>query len=389
VWLFPLVLACRHPDSDSDAPALDTAPAPIPTLPTTPGWTADEAEYGTGIGWGDVDGDGIADLVVASGNDMRAGPLSVWRGIAGDLPDPTPTQSFGEHFHGHIAVGDVDRDGFDDVIATHLLGDGGWDELGGFDLYRGSAAGLVPEPAWSDAGFDTFGAALGDVDGDGDLDLAVAVGEPYRHEPAPQRLYENRGGSFVLTWTSAEAVHALAVAFVDWDADGDLDLAFACSGAPHRVFGNDHGLSADPVWLADGDGFDGDAIAVGDVDGDGLPDVLVSDSTYAGGPGVVRLYAGPDRSLAATSDGPFPWSAVSLVDVDGDGLLDAVAGQWWGGLTAWSSADLSRPTWQSATSSVVEGFAWHDVDGDGYDDLAVSNWDPADGDWLFVRSTSP
>ncbi len=439
LWL----IACGNPpESDTDAVEIvDVCDAenrvPIAPLPDRETWESAEREYGTGLAWADVNGDGWRDLVVASGNDMRPGPLSVHLGGTDGL-DPVPTEVAGRlRYHGHVAAGDVDADGYDDIVSTRFLGDAGFDQPGGIDLFRGGPAGLDPEPAWSADGFYTFSAGLGDIDGDGDLDLAVAVGESYAHDPWPQRLYTNEGGTFGAepAWVSEDLAHAFDVGFVDWGEDGDLDLVYARSGAPHAVYETSGGLPGGlPVWQASGAGFEGNTLDVGDVDGDGQDDLLVSDNAQLEGAGVVRLYCGAGWGSCWESGGPESWSAVSLQDLDGDDDLDAVAGSWWGPITQWTNeAGTFGDPVPSDTSSVIEAFAWHDRDGshletgcaagsglirlpkgalvtsssgpvasgDGWasapaevelvwersrqPDLAVSNWDPDLGTWLLAR----
>jgi hypothetical protein len=439
MWL--LLLACREAPDDSDP--IDVPDdvcdggneLPVAPLPSSPTWESGEREYGTGLGWGDFDGDGWRDLVVASGNDKRPGPLSVHRGGEQGLPaDPEVVGA--EAYRAHVAVGDVDGDGYDDVVSTRFLGSAGFDEAGGVDLHLGGPDGLSATPAWSADGFYTFSAALGDADGDGDLDLAVAVGEAYEHDPWPQRLYTNDGGTFGAepSWTSADSAHAFDVGFVDWGGDGDLDLVYARTGAPHAVYENDGGFGAEPAWLAPGEGFEGNSLDVGDVDGDGADDLVVTETMQSTGPGLVRLYCGAAWELCWQNDREEHWSAVSLVDLDGDDDLDLAAGAWWGPVVTWTNeGGTFENDVATEASGVLEAFAWHDLDGshaetgcatgsglvrlpkgaivtsssapvasgDGWassaseveivwerstqPDLAVSNWQPDVGTWLFVR----
>jgi len=264
------------------------------------------------------------------------------------------------------------------------------------------------------------------------------VGEPYEGSPEPDRLYENVGGSFGAepVWIS-EAAFSLDVAFVDADADGDLDLAFAREDAPHARYDNEGGFPGLPDWEAEGTMFGGNSLDFGDVDGDGSPDLLVSDTLR----GTATLYCGAAWTPCWSRPGdPVYASAVSLVDVDGDGDLDAVLGSWWGRVEVWPNHGgilAIAPSYRSAADAVLEAFAWHDLDGlheepgcasgtglvevprgarvvevhppdaavgDGYVtvpagevvdvrwvrsrqlDLAVSNWEPEDGTWLFERN---
>lgn len=356
------------------------------TLGAEPSWEGTERTHATGLAWADVDGDGRADLVVASGNDQAAEPITVHFGAETGLePEPDWT-SAALAFHGHVAVGDLDADGYDDVVATRFVGDDQFLTAGGVDLYRGGADGLIEPPAWSVEGFFTFGADLGDVDGDGDLDLALGVGEPYHHDPFRQVVFVwDAGFSQSPDWTSGDEAHAIDVTWVDVDGDGDVDLAQARSGSPHVVYDNvDGSLVSLPTWEAPGSAWDGITVVAGDANSDGDVDLLVSDNNFSGGPGLVRVFCGPALGVCFERGSGEAWSAAGLYDLDDDGALDVVAGQWWGPVTAWRF-DEQAPFVRTAREFVAEEFAWEDPEGDGLPDLAVSDWDPAHGPVIFER----
>ena len=150
-----------------------------------------------------------------------------------------------------IAVGDIDGNGFEDLIVTHLdrqtnalysnRGDG-------FFLERRFAAGIA-EPSLPWVG---FGVDLADFDLDGDLDLAVANGhvihnisehEGYSGAAYAQanQLFENLGGGFAEVERSG--ISALRVsrglATADFDLDGDLDLVISNCNDLAEVYRNE------------------------------------------------------------------------------------------------------------------------------------------------------
>ena len=95
---------------------------------------------------------------------------------------------------------------------------------------------LAPED-----GYAHFSVAWGDVDGDGDLDLAVG------NYGQPNRLYRNDGGVLTdqrrLVRRHRMTVRApYSVAWGDVDGDGDLDLAVGNNGQPNRLYRNDGGV---------------------------------------------------------------------------------------------------------------------------------------------------
>ncbi|HJN74166.1 MAG TPA: VCBS repeat-containing protein [Myxococcota bacterium] len=345
-------------------------------LPEHPDYESKDSGAATGAAFADIDGDGDADLVVAYGNDVEPGPLSVYENLDGSLEESASWTSAEDHYFGHLAVGDLDGDGFVDVVVSRFLGDDRWDEPGGVQVYLNSGGTLSPTPAWETEGFYTFSCALGDVDLDGDLDLAIAAGEPYYHEPEVSRVYYNDGeATFTETWTTETPRYSFDVAWFDADADGDLDLAFANAETPHTIYLSEDGeLDPEPWWTAAGadSKFEGNTLDWGDVDGDGTMDLVVSDNDQLGGDGTVSLYCGPDFSLCWISqDEPRFQSAVSLEDVDQDGDLDLAAGAW--GVVDYYG-DVVRlyrnndgvldteTTWSSSSKGVIEAFAWADLD---------------------------
>jgi hypothetical protein len=387
-----LLAACPSPDSGRDSlPAGDTGEtaSPVfgwPPYEAEPGWTATDHGYGTGGAWADIDGDGALDLVVSYGNDMEPAPLAVHLTHDGGLSPAADWVSAVTAYHGHLAVGDVDGDGWTDVVVARFLGATGFDEPGGVSLYLNQGGYLPDEPTWESLeGFYCFSVALGDIDNDGDLDLAAATGEPYRHDAEPDLLFLNEGGVFAEppAWQSAEATWSMDVAFFDANLDGALDLAFARRGSPHAIHLNTGaGLpEAAPSLLAEGDSFEGNSLDFGDVDGDGWPDLAVTDNQQLGGPGTVRLFAGPDLALAwETAAQGADYSAVALADLDADGDLDLAVGAWWGavGLHRNEGGVLEpAPSWEAEDDLVVaEVFALHDLDGHDTGQVTVAGPGP-------------
>jgi hypothetical protein len=386
-----LLAGCVDKDGvDSVAPAGDSGrPSDAPAwlgLSSSAGWVSSDRGVATGAGLADLDGDGFDELVVAYGNDIELGPLVLYDNDGGRLL-PTPvwsSESVGHH--GHLTLGDVDGDGDPDVVVSRYLGDAGWGSAGGVDLYRNDGGVLTAEPVWRWQEASSFACALGDVDRDGDLDLAIAAGEAYQGSPVASVVLANPGdGRFADAVWTGPAGHALDAGWADLDGDGWLDLVLARVGAPHVVFAGDGGggLGAEPGWLAEGDGFEGNTLDFGDVDGDGWLDLAISDNDQQGGRGTVRLYCGPELAVCWESGGPEMWSAVSLEDVDGDGRPDLVAGSWWGRVRAWTTGEAvdaplgTAPAWESGRDDLVlEALAWSDLD------RSHAVWEPVEGEGI-------
>jgi hypothetical protein len=220
---------------------------------------------GLGVVCADFDGDGWPDVFVA--ND--AAPNHLWlnrrdgtfvetaeeRGLARDCLGRTPGNM-------GIAVGDVDGDGLLDVFVTHLTEETHTLWLQGPRGYFGDVTGPsgVAPPHARGTG---FGTALADFDHDGALDLAVANGRVARS----RLLGEATAGPF---WEPYQENNQLLAN----DGKGRFRDVSADNPALCRVPGVYRGL------------------AVGDVDGDGAPDLLV---TAVGGPARLFRNVAPNR----------------------------------------------------------------------------------------------
>src|SRR3954468_6228439 len=121
-----------------------------------------------GIGLGDVTGDGIGDVVASFGGNRPNASIAVFPGGAGGLGSPVTQTSY--DIPEPVEVGDVDGDGLADVMVAH----GGWNAIG---EYAGVPGGLEPEvlsPVPYASHYGPQGLALGDLTGDGRPDIALA-----------------------------------------------------------------------------------------------------------------------------------------------------------------------------------------------------------------------
>jgi len=341
--------------------------------------SADWESYASGVSTGgafaDINGDGHLDMVVANGNDISRQRVEVYYNDgAGNFPTNPQWQSGDIDYHGHLAIGDIDGDGWPDVAVSVFLGAAGFGDFGHVKLYRNLGGALESTPSWRSAdSYYSFGCAFGDADSDGDLDLAVAVGEPYYGAPAKNRIYRNLGGVLETTpsWQAATADHAMDVMWGDLDGNGELDLAFVTAGRQNTVYYQSGGVLATvPGWSSSDNGNqNGNNGAIVDVDQDGDLDLCVSDNDQlSGGQGVYKIYRNNAGVLAST---PY-WSsyqgyvsAVAFGDTLLDGSPDLFGGAWWGGSFLYLNQGgslASSPDWDSQSNSVVEALFLGDLD---------------------------
>jgi len=220
--------------------------------------------------------------------------------------------------------------------------------------------------------------AWGDVDGDSLPDLAIGI-----HLNNPNRVYRNRGDcQFELVWEERRTDNTWAVTWVDWDDDGDMDLAVGNDQAPNLVYENFEGvLSSSPVWLDEQPQDRTTSLAWADWNGDGFPDLAVGNLG-----GFNRLYRNipaksGKRNLEWVWDDPsqFTWTQdVAWGDADGDGNPDLAIANVLAGpeLVYYNNGsgtnDWIASTWTSALGERTYDVEWVDANQDGHLDLSVA-----------------
>jgi len=346
------------------------------SLETSPSWrSTDEGVYSTGAVFGDIDGNGFLDLVVSNGNDIVKAPNFVYFNYNGNLDTTAGWVSANSEYSGHCALGDVDKDGYLELAVSNYINIG-WGKMV-MELYDNVGGSLSFSPTWSSSdSMHSFACAFGDADGDGDLDLAVACGEAYNYFYEHNRIYYNQDGILESSpsWVSADSGTCYDVDWGDVDQDGDLDLAFVCARGKVRVYKNfGDSIETLPSW--ESNAIDNrNTLAWGDLNNDGYLDLAVANNTQLSGDGYFEVYLNYSGVMDAV---PF-WvsstngygSAVSFCDVDNDGDKDLAAGRWWGYSSVYENTGgnlTSAPAWNCdfAYESVGEEMVWADLDGDG------------------------
>lgn len=319
---------------------------------------------------GDVNGDGFPDVIVAApsedpGGLQNAGTVSLYSGFDGSLIHKRQGFAASDSFGWSVAGGgDVDGDGVSDIIigAPGANGPGGTSNLGLVYVFSGADNSLIFQVSGtrSNADFGWSVADAGDVDGDGHSD--VIVGAPHGTVAGGDHtgevfLYSGRTGYRIQAWVGEREMQRLGYSVAglgDVNGDGLDDVVM---GGPYwslpgyyQGFGKAFAYSGGDgallfAWKADAqdDNFGITVSAAGDTNGDGVPDVLIgaslADRRGRVNSGSIYLYSGMDGSRLHRWDGATASENRGLAlagvgDVNGDGLADVLMGTRWPSPTA-------------------------------------------------------
>lgn len=376
---------------------------------------------------GDINGDGYSDLIAGAYKKTPGGAVRIWMGGAfpiapsapavGALNPPTTVSALaGARTGTSVAnAGDVNGDGFSDVIIGAPEASNGLTNEGSVFVYYGSTNGLSATPDLTlevnviNARFGYCVATAGDVDGDGYAD--VIVGAP--QAGGTGRAYIFKGGSgglsstpfLILNGTAGSRFgHAVSTAG-DVNGDGYSDVIIGSPGAGTASvhLGSASGTEAVPHLVITGpqpgSSFGYAVATTGDVNGTGFSDIIVGAPDFTNGQsneGAAYVYHGTDSGLVAVVawtregnrvDARFGASVAGVGDVNGDGYFDAAVGapNWSNSQPDQGAAFYFRGTTSGLINnagtllqgtlanqqfgySVAEG---GDINGDGYADFVV------------------
>ena len=376
---------------------------------------------------GDVNGDGYSDIIIGSEGFITVGKVYSFLGSASGI-SATPDWTYEDILTGGLlgysvsAAGDINGDGYSDVIVGNPLYGNGETGEGRALVFNGSAAGLSTAPNWttesnqSSANYGNCVFTAGDINGDGFSDVIVGSNLFDNGESDEGSAFVYNGSPSGLTgvnWSTAggqdNSVYGFSVSSAgDVNSDGYADVIV---GAPYydngqtdegRAFvfhGSAAGLSAVANWSAESDQasslFGISVSTAGDVNGDGYSDVIIGAHFYSNGQaneGRAYAYYGSASGLSITSNwtaennnanSNFGNSVSTAGDVNGDGFSDVIIGAYnfssngrayvyYG-----SASGLSLTSnWNSTISQFAAQFGYSvstagDINGDGYSDVII------------------
>ena len=328
---------------------------------------------------GDLDGDGRNDIAVVN---LQGSLQLFFNNGAGSFERvslnglwPSTASTLG------VDIGDLNGDGRNDIAVAFTTQTGSVSVL----LNQGNRS--FAAPVNYNLCNSSRGVAIGDLDQDGDNDLAD-ISQCSR----AGILLNNGQGGFGFRGTYGNGSASKSIVLADFNRDGFKEIAYVnnvVNGSVTVIYNNGNGTFGPPVWLYAGDL--PDDVTTGDFDGDGTADIAIANSYYSQ---VIILYNdGPSGGFSGYSEltGADTPTSIAAADFDGDGRTDlAVTG--WGTNRLSIFRNLGNYQFSVQTFDVGQhpaDVAAADLDGDSLPDLVTVNQGSGSITILFSASGAP
>ena len=344
-----------------------------------------------GIAAADLNGDKYPDIVAASG------PISVLlRDPAGAFKPPVNYNLQSGAQAVAAAVGDMNGDGRNDVVTSSAVTTQSGAFTGAIDVVLGNGDGTLGRQnsypmgglPGGPVGVGSSGIVLGDFNGDKKIDVAAGFqSSPFAAKSGGISVLLGNGDGTLrpaVTYAGGSAsVYSLAAA--DFNGDGKLDLAAGGGtdsldgGVLMILLGNGDGSfqSAKTLTVGSPAGVPS-AIAAGDINGDGKPDIVAAVSNAGSQASVVVLLGNGDGTFRQLAPVPtrVAGAAIALIDLNGDGHPDIVVGDCCGFSESVYLIGKGDGTFQApqyfASGSSARAFAVTSWNNDGVPGLAIA-----------------